>query len=190
MNWKTIFNPFEKFDEKTLLTIGIIFFILLIPLLYITDSYFSSIYRIEQLEIKNNNDLLVRTAISFTVPIAVLYILGKLLYRKTRIIDIANTVLLSQIPLIVLLLLVKSPELKKAGERVSLYQNTHTGVFPIVDFILMLLVIVLTLLGIIYSFAILFNGFRTATNIKKWQHIVLFCSVVFLTTMICQLFNH
>lgn len=190
MNWKTIFNPFEKFDDKTLLIVGIISFSLFISLCYWTNSYFTSIYRIEQLEIKNIYDLLIPTIISFTVPIVVLYILGKLLYRKTRIIDIVNTVLLSQVPLIILLLLEKFPYLKSAGERVLAYQNNRTGAFPAIDLIIMLLVIAITLLCLIYSFIIFFNGFKTATNIKKWQHIALFCSVVFLTTIICQIFNN
>lgn len=190
MTWKTIFNPFEKFDDKTLLIVGIIFSILFILLCYWTNSCFISIYRIVELETKNISDLLFPTLISFIIPIIVLFALGKFLYRKTRMIDIANTVLLSQIPFIILLFLEKFPYLKNSGERFSHYQEQPNGTFPILDFVLMLSVMIITLLCLIYSFIILFNGFKTATNIKKWQHIALFCFVTMITVMICQIFNN
>jgi hypothetical protein len=34
-----------------------------------------------------------------------------------------------------------------------------------------------------YGIAILFNGFKTATNMKDWRHIVIF-AVLLLTTML------
>lgn len=190
MTWKTIFNPFEKYDEKTLLIVGIAFLILLIPICYWTNAYFTSIYRITHLEKSNLYGIIVPTLISFVSTIIVLYILGIILYRKTRIIDIINTVLISQIPIILLLSTEKIRYIKTVGDRVRTYQENPTSAFPFLDFIIMMLVIFISIGSLIYSFVLFYNGFKTATNIKKWQHITLFCVVTFFTVVICQIFNN
>ncbi len=190
MTWKTIFNPFEKFDEKTLFVVGIVFLVLLFPIGYWTSAYFTSIYRIAYLETNNFYGIIVPTIISFVSPIIILYLLGIAIYRKTRIIDIINTVLISQIPLIVLLSTEKIQYMKTVGNKVRAYQLHPSGTFPFLDFIILMLVIFITVGSLVYSFVLFYNGFKTATNIKKWQHIVLFCVVTFLTVVICQIFNN
>ncbi len=190
MTWKTIFNPFERYDEKTLFVVGIVFLILLIPIGYWTNAYFSSIYRIAHLETNSIFGIIVPTLISFASPIIILYLLAIILYRKTRIIDIINTVLISQIPLIVLLPTEKITYIKTVGDRVIEYQKHPSSAFPLLDFTIMMLVIFITLGSLIYSIVLFYNGFKTATNIKKWQHITLFCIVTFLTVVICQIFNN
>lgn len=193
MNWKTIFNPFEKFDEKILLIAGIISFVIIIPANVWTNTYFTSIYRINNSEKITYFSVIVHNFISYTSAIVILFILGKLLYKKTRIIDIVNTVLISQIPLIIILPLQKIKYIKTVGDRVAAYQ-THpsgaSGVFPILDFILMILIVVISVGAMIYSIVLYYNGFRTATNIKKWQDIVLFCVVTFLMVSVCQILNN
>ncbi|MBM7421139.1 MULTISPECIES: YIP1 family protein [Chryseobacterium] len=190
MNWKTIFNPFEKFDEKILLFIGLLFFVLIIPLCYWTNTCFISIYRIAPFKATHFYDLIIPTSISFAVMILTLFLLGKAFYRKTRIIDIANTVFISQIPLIILIPFENFDFIKKAIERVVDYQSHPTEIFPFVDFAVMILFTIANIGCLIYSIVILYNGFKTATNIKKWQHIVLFCIVTFLTVIVCQIFNN
>jgi len=190
MNWKTIFNPFEKFDEKILLLVGIISFFVIIPLNKWTDSYYSSIYRIIHFENLTYQKIMIHDFISYIFAIIVLFILGIILYRKTRLIDIVNTVLVSQIPLIIILPFEKIAYTKTVTERVIAYQNHPSGVFPILDFIYMLLTIVIAVGAMIYSIVLFYNGFKTATNIKKWQHIVLFCVVTFFTVTTCQILNN
>lgn len=190
MNWKTIFNPFEKFDEKILLVVGIIFFIILIPLCYWTGSCFISIYRIAPFKAENLYDLIIPTFISFAVMIAVLFLLGKIFYGKTRIIDITNTVLISQIPLIILIPFEKLDFAKSAVEKMASYQNHPTGTFPYIDFSVMILFTIANVGCLIYSIVLFYNGFKTATNIKKWQHTVILCIVTFITVIICQILNN
>jgi hypothetical protein len=190
MTWKTIFNPFEKFDEKKLFIVGILFFIITIPLCYWTDTVFISIYRIAPFKALHLYDLILPTFISFIVMIIVLFLLGKVFYNKTRIIDIANTVLISQIPLIILIPFEAYDFIKKAIENIVNYQEHPNGIFPFADFSIMILFTILNISCLIYSIVLIYNGFKTATNIKKWQHIVLFCIVIFLTVIVCQIFNN
>ena len=189
MNWKTIFNPFEKFDEKYLLALGIISLIAIILVNQWTSSYFTSIYRIDYMENFDFKKATISTIISYVSMIAVLFVLGKILYKKTRIIDIINTVLISQIPLIIILPFQKIEYTKVVTKRVIAYQDHPSGAFPISDFTFMFLSIAIAVGAMIYSIVLFYNGFKTATNIKKWQHVTLFCIVTFLTVILCQIFN-
>ncbi|KPH13546.1 YIP1 family protein [Chryseobacterium sp. ERMR1:04] len=190
MNWKTVFNPFERFNDKTLLIAGILSIPMVIAIGYFSGSYFSSIYRINNLEKISVQGVAIPTLISFLSSIIILFILGKILNSKTRFIDIVNTVLISQIPLAFLLLFQKLTFINTAAKTVRIYQKNPTGSFPIVDFIIMISTIIFVCTILIYSMAIYYNGFKTATNIKKWQSVVLFCVVSFLTMVICQIFNN
>ncbi|MDN3694181.1 YIP1 family protein [Chryseobacterium tructae] len=187
MNWKTIFNPFERFDEKLLLLIGVLAVILSIIAGYATGSTFTSIYRISSVENASFHTIVISTLLSFITAIAVLFILGKTLNSKTRIIDIVNTVLISQIVLILFQCLGKISSIKLAGKNVIKYQSDPSGVFPFLDFMIMICMMVLSITTLIYSITLFYNGFKTATNIKKWQHIVLFCIVSLISTLACQI---
>ena len=187
MNWKTIFNPFERFDEKLLLLTGILAVILSIGVGYLTDSTFTSIYRISIAENTSLQMIALSTLLSFLIAIVVLSILGKILNRKTRIIDIVNTVLISQLFLISIQCLGKISSIKLAGKSVAHYQSNPSGPFPFLDFLIMISMMLFSITIMIYSFTLFYNGFKTATNIKKWQHIVLFCVVSLISSLICQI---
>lgn len=98
MNWKIIFNPFEKVSEKILLTFGITLTILgsftgfYFGVIY--DGYLDvHVYAVTFLEsLLHNTTNLLSMFICF-------FILGKILNSKTRIIDVLNTVLIARIPL-------------------------------------------------------------------------------------------
>lgn len=187
MNWKTIFNPFERFDEKLLLLIGILAVLVSIAAGYLTNTAFTSIYKISAIEHVSLKIIIGSTLLSFLVAIAVLFILGKILNRKTRIIDIINTVLISQLILIPLQCFGNTSSIRLAGQNIIKYESDPSGTFPFLDFLLMISITTFSITILIYSFALFYNGFKTATNIKKWQHIVLFCLVSMISSLTCQI---
>ncbi|AZB08172.1 hypothetical protein EG344_04520 [Chryseobacterium sp. G0162] len=187
MNWKTIFNPFERFDEKLLLLVGILAIALSIVAGYWTGTTFTSIYRISSVENASFQTIVISTLLSFIAAIAVLFILGKILNSKTRIIDIVNTVLISQLVLILFQCIGKISSIRLAGKNIIKYQSDPSGAFPFLDFMIMICMTVFSITTLIYSITLFYNGFKTATNIKKWQHIVLFCIVSLISTLVCQI---
>ncbi|KMQ60093.1 hypothetical protein ACM46_17775 [Chryseobacterium angstadtii] len=187
MNWKTIFNPFGRFDDRLLLTVGLISTALAIVMGYWTGSYFSSIYKINNLDRVTLQAVAVPTLISFASAIIILFILGKILNNKTRLIDIVNTVLISQLVLIILQATDKIPFIKNAQDRMIGLQGKPSEALPIGDLMIVVGMASFALIILIYSITIYYNGFKTATNIKKWQHIVLFTAVSLIMTLICQI---
>lgn len=186
MNWKTIFNPFEKFDEKLLLLIGILTVIISIIAGYWTGTTFSSIYRISNVKEISFQTIAISTLASFASSIIILFILGKILNSKTRLIDIVNTVLISQLVLVILQPAYKIPFIDSAKKNMAAYSKNPTDSIPIIDMSMMMIMGIFSILVLTYSIVIFYNGFKTATNIKKWQHIVLFAVVSLISTLICQ----
>lgn len=187
MNWKTVFNPFERFDERLLLLAGAAAVAISIVIGYCTETAFTSIYKISAVQNHSLKTIVTTTLLSFLIAIVVLFILGKILNRKTRIIDITNTVLISQLFLIPLQFLGKASSVELAGKNIIRYQSDPSGTFPFLDFLIMISMTVISITILIYSFTLYYNGFKTATNIKKWQHIVLFCAVSMISSLICQI---
>lgn len=187
MNWKTIFNPFERFDEKLLLLAGILTVIIAIAAGYWTGTTFSSIYKVNKVDQVSLQAVALSTLTSFTLAIIILYILGKIINNKTRMIDIINTVLISQLVLVVLQCTEKISFIQEARQRMISYaaHPTHTILLP--DTAIMMGMALFSIVLLTYSIVIFYNGFKTATNLKKWQHIVLFAVVSIVSTLICQI---
>lgn len=187
MNWKSVFNPFERFDEKLLLLIGVLAVVASIAAGYWTNSAFTSIYKISVIENVSLQNIILSTLFSFLIAIVVLFILGKSLNKKTRIIDIINTVLISQLFLIPLQYLGKMSSMKIVRKNIIRYESDPSGTFLFMDFLIMISISIISITILIYSFTLFYNGFKTATNIKKWQHVVLFCFVSLVSTLLCQI---
>ncbi|PZU87811.1 MAG: hypothetical protein DI529_06490 [Chryseobacterium sp.] len=186
MNWKTIFNPFGKFDEKHILVLGIIFFIINIFICEYSGMVNDSIFHLSFI---NENqtiwDILKINSLSYAFAIIVLFILAKSFNNKTRIIDIINTILISAIPLAIVPLITGLPFLKDATQSIAKSAGDPSQV-DMANLILVTVFGLATLPLMIYSFVLLYNGFQTATNIKKWQQIVLFVIVVFVQIIVSQ----
>lgn len=186
MTWKTIFNPFEKYDEKNLLTTGILFFILNIFGCYYAGNVNDSIFHLSHLEDNQTIwDVARINSLSFLLAIIVLFILAKLLNNRTRIIDISNTVLISAIPLIIIMPISGISFMKNATESITKSVGNSNQIETI-NLIVVTAFALATLPFMIYCFVLYYNGFKTATNIKKWQHIVLFAVVSLILTIVSQ----
>lgn len=188
MNWKTIFNPFERFDDKLLLAVGLLGTALIVLLgYYWTGNCFISIYRISRPDRATFEAIAIPTFISFASAIVILFILGRILNNKTRLIDIVNTVLLSQLVVSVMQVMDKIPLIKNSQTKMISQRAHPAEVLPIWDLTVTIGIATVSLIIMIYSITLYYNGFKTATNIKKWQHITVFAAVSLLTTMICQI---
>lgn len=186
MTWKTIFNPFEKYDEKNLLIIGILFFILNIFGCYYAGNVNDSIFHLSHLE-ENQTvwDVMRINSLSYIFAIIVLFVLAKFLNNRTRIIDIINTVLTSAIPMILIMPISGMSFLKNATESITKSVGNPNQIETI-NLIVVTAFALATLPFMIYSFVLYYNGFKTATNLKKWQHIVLFAVVSLVLTIVSQ----
>lgn len=186
MNWKTIFNPFEKFDEKHILALGILFFVINIFACLYAGMINDSIFHLSTLdEGQTIWDVIKINLSSYIFAIIILMILALIINKRTRFIDIINTVLISQIPLIISIPMMELPFFRAALSRLARAEGNPANV-EILDMTIVTVGAFATLPLLVYSFVLYFNGFKTATNIKQWQQIVAFVIVSFLIITISQ----
>jgi hypothetical protein len=174
MMWKYIFNPFEKFSEKKLLIFGVLatfagsfighFFGITFTALF--DVHLGSNLTFVQVFLEN----LINIAICFVL----IYILAKSINRKTRAVDILNTSMLYRLPLYFLACFTNNKIIREMGEKIT--EEAKNGHFqPNIPELLFLSIFGVFSIGLlIWSIVILVNGFKTAANVKKWQHFLLF----------------
>lgn len=186
MQWKTIFNPFEKFDEKYILAIGIIFFVINFFGCFYAEMINDSIFHLSMID-ENQTfwDVVKINSMSCSFAIVVLMIFAKVINSKTRLIDIINTILISQIPLILTMPMMGLPFYKEAISNIADSAQNPDNIKTL-DLIIVTAGALATLPLLVYSFVLYYNGFKTATNVKKWQHIVLFVIVSLIITIVSQ----
>ena len=179
-NWRSVFNLFEKYSEKQLLTVGILFFIIGCAIGYFYNLTFDGAIDIHYLKGKQTlKNAFLENAIIIFIATSVLFILGKAFNRKTRLIDILNVALIYRIPIYLASLFILFPFLQKASEKIvnDLAENKLKIDSP--EILLISLAGIILVVFIVFAIYLLVKGFKIATNIKKWQH-----TVVLIITLI------
>jgi predicted membrane channel-forming protein YqfA (hemolysin III family) len=189
MNWQTVFNPFSKFSEKQLFIFGFLFFILDVLVCFYTSTRMDSIFHFSPQENLTLLEAFIFVSISMASAILFLFLVALLINKKTRFIDIVNTVLLSQAPNFLVLLSIKYSGLETLANNLK----TTDGSTPSIDLNTIAIIpfvagICLMLVLIVYGFVLIYNGFKTATNLKKGLHITLFVISLFLFTLFHQIY--
>ena len=185
MNWKTLFNPFEKYSEYKLLLFGILSFILTPFVSYYTQNRMTSFMRFDSPEeVLTLKSSFLYCSVSIVSIILILYLIAIVFNKRSRFIDITNTILVSNAINIPILLLTHLIDVNKAFSSDGINENFYQYIINLL-FIILITAFVISL--VIYSIVLFFNGFKTATNIKKLPQIILFVFIFFVSLMICQI---
>ena len=182
MNWKILLNPFEKHSEKALLLFGIIMTFLGSFIAYLTKSRFDGVIDMHVVDQITFLEPLVDNLLNTLLLFLLFYLLGKRINNKTRWVDILSVSIISRIPFYVLPLFNIDGLLAKITEKIlngiDLQNLSQPPVIEFSDLIILLVFAMVTVLCLAWFIALLWNGFRVATNTKGTKNIVLF--IVFL----------
>ena len=187
MNWKYVFNPFLKFSEKSLLIVGIISILI--------GSFIGNYFSVTFDGIIDAHSAptsfitsLKENLINVVLVFLVLSILGKIINSKTRLIDILNIAMIYRIPLYVSGLLINIPILKSVGEKVTAnIDNPQNIKFESAELVALLAISSVLLLLIVYAIVLLTSGFKTAINLKKWQHYIFFAMALIVAEVFSKI---
>jgi len=182
---KIIINPFEKFTEVQLFTLGLILTIGGSLLGYLFNSRFDGVLDLHVTPIVTLAQPFIDNTINTVSLFLLLFILGFIINKKTRLIDVFNTVLIARSPFYLLTLgniggFMNSLETKINPE------NPLDVHFSAVD-ILVLGVFSMFAVGFLVWFvALLYNGFKTATNLKDTPHKIAFAFAIILAEILSK----
>jgi hypothetical protein len=169
---KKLINPIANFDEKVLLAVGLASVAVAIIGGYILGYKFDAIFHMTYAK-QDWREVGGTTLRSYGIAIAAFFLLGLIVNRKTRFVDIFNTVLIANIPVVFLSLLQSIPFVSNATKEVM---KSPQDLSPAaLSFLFLSTLIAVPLL--VLCFVILYNGFRTSTNLKQWYHVALFIVV-------------
>ncbi|PCI33260.1 MAG: hypothetical protein COB60_08205 [Flavobacteriaceae bacterium] len=178
---KTILlKPFEKYQETQLLAIGSLATIIGGSIAYILGGRFDGVLDFHLDSNISIPQAILDSSINIVCLVLLLFIAAKYLNVKTRLIDIITTVIIARIPLYFVPLLTIGGKLKAATtEIVALItpeniQNIQ-GNIPTESLVIVMIFAIVSLLFLIWSIALMYNGYKTATNAKGKKAIVLFC---------------
>ncbi|AJA69167.1 hypothetical protein HX045_03940 [Myroides odoratimimus] len=185
-----ILKPFESIQDKTLLAIGVLTGVVISCLQLLT--HMRSIAILKQVTLKSAPTL-VQTLSDFAITTIVmtlaLFVFGKIINKKTRLIDILNTVLIARICLDISVLFdingylsdfslqlidnIANPEI--------LFKSNPQG---FVYFIITSFASILCLVGFGYY---IYQGFKLATHLKKKYMIIVFVLIILLVDTLTRL---
>ncbi len=185
---KIFTNPFAVIQDRTLLIMGVITFITGIFVAY-SMHIEMQILRVNPLSTLTFNKILFNhTSIVGMLTLTLLGI-GKIINKKTRFIDILNTVFIALIPLYISLfqnidgfLLKETQHIENAIKDGSIYTQSPPFMFILVG--------LMGLCMFVYYIYLLFIGFKTATNAKKIWHYVLFFTTLIITDILTSFLIH
>jgi len=188
MNWPILINPFNKFSEKQLFLFGVASTAIGSYLASLLSVTFDGAIDVHLCANTTFLQSLKENAITILLLSVLLYILGKVVNAKTRLIDIFNAALLFRVPFYLTSVLVTIPALKDIQE--SLVKNAQKMTsfnLKATDVIILLCLSGVLIALLIYAIALLFNGFKTATNIKQMVHKVFFGLAILAAEIFCKI---
>ncbi len=186
MNWKYFFNPLLKFSERSLLILGILSVIAGSLIGHYFSLTFDGAFDTHPLQI-NLLESLKENAINILMVFILLLILGKIINPKTRLVDIATISMIYRIPIYISGPLINLPVFKTIGDKALANKDNLENIkFETLELFSILAASSVLMIFLIYSIVILVNGFRTATNLKKWQYYVYFAIVLIIAEVLSK----
>jgi hypothetical protein len=175
MNWSILLNPFTKFSEKQLLVFGLVTLVIGSYLATLFGVTFDGIIDVHLWPDNTFLQSLKENAITILLLTILLFALGKMINSKTRLIDILNANLIFRLPFFLMAALMTIPAVKSIEESlVKNAQNMAGFSLNTIDVIVLLCLTGAIIALLIYAIALLYNGFKTATNSKQASHKVYF----------------
>lgn len=169
-----ILNPIGFYSEQKLFIFGIIITIFGTLSAYFNNVFFDGIFDAHKGERGSLLQFFIDNIINISLLSIALYLLGYTLYRKTRFIDILNTVLISRLPLYLSVWFF--PFFNDFNERI-IKNNPQNLDFSGSEILILFLISMGSLFLLSIGLIILFKGFKTASNSKTKKGTILFIIV-------------
>lgn len=173
--WKRIFYPFEHNTSNALLVVGILGYLCLSLLGSQWNFISDGIIQMHSSKPRALWQVLINNAINSLSLSVLLFLLARLVYSKTRYIDVLTVVLISQLCLLINGLLLFNPAQQAAQKDlipIILKGDFTLNEIQVNQFVWMTILGILALVFIFYFFVLLIQGMKIAMNSKKGYHAV------------------
>lgn len=182
-----LFQPFEKYSEKTLLLLGIIFTLIGSFIAYAFNIRFDGVLDVHIVSDALWYQTLIDNLINIFCLIIFLYSSAKYINKKTRIIDIITTSIIARIPLYLLPLInIKNTVNQATEDIIQLINPELINEIPISSLLIVTGFGIIAILFVVWFIALLFNGFKVASNAKGKFSVILFSISLILAEILSK----
>lgn len=178
-------NPFEKYSESRLISFGLAFYVIGSLMAYFFHTRFDNFLHMVAVETIEIHQPFIDNLIILVVLFIVFFIFGKLVYQKTRAVDILALVLTGNAPFYLMSLSnINDLSLKSTDAILTAMESGATT--DISGFALAYLSIIgiVSIVLLIWIIALFYNGFKTAANAKGAKAVLLFIIAIILSITI------
>ncbi|HZW78614.1 MAG TPA: hypothetical protein VFF21_09950 [Flavobacteriaceae bacterium] len=178
-------NPFEKYSESRLISFGLAFYVIGSLMAYFFHTRFDNFLHMVAVETIEIHQPFIDNLIILVCLFIVFFVFGKLVYQKTRAVDILALVLTGNAPFY-LMSLSNINDLSLKSTDAILTAMESGAATDISGFALAYLSIVgiVSIAVLIWNIALLYNGFKTAANAKGAKAVLLFIIAIILSITI------
>ena len=182
-----LFNPFEKYSEKTLIIFGLIFSALGCLLAFCFNARFDGAIDMHFVETVSLYEIVTDQIINIFCLSLLLFITARYINRKARLIDILCTVTIARIPFYLLTFSNINNYFYKISMRmVENVQPASMRDPDILDLSIILVFGMFTILFLVWFFVLLWNGFKVSCNAKGTKHALLFTADIILAEVLSK----
>lgn len=186
-----LINPFKKYQENTLLSIGIAATIIGSLLAYVFFVRFDGAIDLHFTPDINLSQPFIDNSINIITVFLILFLLAKYHNKKTRAIDILNAVLIARIPFYLLTLLNINNTISTTTEQMMLVVEDaiqiNMAAMPMNAIIILSIFGLLSLGALVWSIFLLYNGYKIASNNKENKNIVFFFLALIVAEIITKI---
>ena len=182
-----LFKPFEKYSEKTLLLVGILFTLLGSFFGYVFNIRFDGVIDVHIVTNSLPYQALLDNLVNIFCLVLFLYISSKYINKKTRLIDIVNAALVARAPFYLLPFFNINGVIQKASDDVIQFANPEL-ISQISSSNLCILIVfgIIAILFLVWYISLLFNGIKVASNAKGKTPIILFIISLLLAEILSK----
>lgn len=188
-----LFNPFEHYSEKVLIVFGLVMLSLGSLAAWYFGGRFDGVIDFHLVDDVAIWEPFADNAIATFSLVLPLFILAKIINKRTRLVDIIAASLVARTPFIIEPLFNIGGHLGDSTERMVARQITRdTGVTVVAvpetqDLIIILLFALVSILLLVWFATLLYNGFKTATNLRKTAHIIYFIITAIIAEVLSKI---
>ena len=102
-------------------------------------------------------------------------------------VDVLSTILLARLPFYLLPLINIGNKISNTREKIRTTTNPHDVSFAPSEVIYLIILSILTIVFLVWHIALLYNGFKVATNLKTVSQIILFAVAILIAEIISKI---
>ncbi len=179
------FNPFQRYSEKKILLFGIPITVIGSFLGWYFNARFDGVIDLHFVKSTLPFQAFFDNLIALFCVNLVLIGLGKYFNPKTRIIDVVAATTIARTPIYLLTVFNVNNSVFNISQRLLVAtQSQKIEAIAIADLVIILFFAMVSMAAIAWFFIILWSGFKTATNAKGIQKIVVFVIAIIIAEII------